>query len=249
MPLLFKRKTFQYFDLAKKNKKKKDYFQKNKEIYIANVKDPFGILLYELNERIGRKVPGVIIGPKKLSRPQRPKGKAEELGYTKASAMFFLSEKQSSIFEWNPGLFMQLGDEKPDNMIGVGLYGPTSRQTKRLRQALVNDYKTLDKILANKKLKKYWGSLADEKYKRFPKDFSPEDPAAKYLWYKQLFLRRRFTRKEVLSPGFADTVMNSFEAAVPFLQWVREAVGVFDKREYEREREDRRERQRDISAY
>jgi uncharacterized protein (DUF2461 family) len=136
---------------------------------------------------------------------------------------------------------MHLGDEKEDNVIGMGLYGPSSRQIKRLRRALVEDYKTVDRILADKKLKKYWGGLADEKYKRFPKDYFVGDPAAKYLWYKQFFLRHQFTRKEVTSKDFADTVLRSFEAGLPLLTWIREAIGVYDKREMEREREFKRD--------
>lgn len=231
MKSLFSRKTFQYFEAAKKNKKKKDWFLKNKDQYEAVVKEPYTILIRELDERLSARLPRILIAPRKISRPHRPKNKAEVLGYARASAMFFLSERQTSIFEWNPGLYMQLGDEKEDNLIGMGLYGPSSRQIKRLRKAFVDDYKTLDKILADRKLKKYWGGLAEEKYKRFPKDYSVEDPAAKYLWYKQFFLSRHFTRKEVTSKDFADTVIKSFEAGLPLFAWIREAVGVYDKRE------------------
>jgi uncharacterized protein (TIGR02453 family) len=232
MKSLFSRNTFQYFDLAKKNKKKKAWFDKNKALYNDSVKEPFEILIQEMNHRFAHKLPAIVIGNRKLSRPLRPKNKAEEHGYVKASAMFYFSEKQTSIFEWNPGIYMQLGDEKEDNVIGMGLYGPSSRQIKRLRKALVEDYKTVDKILANPKLKKYWGGLAEEKYKRFPKDYSVEDPAAKYLWYKQFFLRSQFTRKEVMSKDFADTVLKSYEAGLPLLTWIRNAIGVYDKREF-----------------
>lgn len=239
MKSLFSRKTFQYFDQAKKQKKKKDFLAKNQELYLEAVKEPFVFLLGEMNHRFSDKLPGIVISPRKLCRPLRAKDKAEAQGYTRASANFFLSEKATSMFEWNPGLYMQLGDEKIDNVIGMGLYGPSSRQIKRLRRAFTEDYRTVDKLLADRKLRKYWGTLAPEKYVRFPKDYSPTDPAARYLWYKQFFLRRQFTRKEATSKEFADTVLKSFEAGVPLFQWIRQAVGVYDRREQERERADR----------
>lgn len=235
----FSRKTFQYFDLAKKNKKKKQWFTKNKDLYESAVREPMVLLLQEMDHRFSGKVPHIVMSPRKISRPLRPENKAIEHGWLKASTMFFLSEKQTSIFEWNPGIYLQLGDEKEDNVIGMGLYGPSSRQTKRLRRAFVEDYATLDRILKAPKLKKYWGGLAEEKYKRFPKDFSPDDPAAKYLWYKQFFLRRRFTRKEVTSKDFVNTVLHSFEAGLPLFAWIRDAVGTYDRREMEQERRDR----------
>jgi uncharacterized protein (TIGR02453 family) len=245
MKSLFTRKTFQYFDLAKKNKFKKGWFEKNKKLYEEVIKEPFGLMILEIDHRIGRRLPGVIISPRKISRPVRPLAKAEEHGYVKAGAMFFLSEKTTSQFEWNPGLYLHLGDEKEDNVIGMGLYGPSSRQIKRLRKAFVDDYKEVDRILADRKFKKYWKGMADEKYVRFPKDYSVEDPAAKYLWYKQFYVRQQFTRKDVVSKDFAEHALRSFEAGIPLLTWIRDAIGIYDRREYEREKRERMEAEGD----
>jgi uncharacterized protein (TIGR02453 family) len=245
MKSLFRRKIFTYFVDAKKNftkgKNKREWFEKNLAVYEHEVKEPFGFLLRELEHRLGRRLPLIDISPRKLSRPLRQKGKAEEHGLVRASANFYLSQKATSMFEWNPGLYMQLGDEKEDNVIGMGLYMPSSRQIKRLRAAFVDDWETVDRILADKKLKKFWGAPADEKYVRFPKDYSPDLPGAKYLWYKQFFLRRSFTRAEVVAPGFAETVLRSFEAGVPFMTWLRGAIGVYDRMEMEREKRERRD--------
>lgn len=236
MPSLFTRKTFQYFHQAKKNKFKKGWFEKNRAFYEESVREPYALLIRELASRLSAELPGITLSPRKISRPIRPAHKAKEHGYVKAGAMFFLSEKTTSQFEWNPGIYLHLGDEKDDNVIGMGLYGPSSRQIKRLRRAFADDYKSMDKILAKKKLKKFWGGPADEKYKRFPKDYFVGDPAAKYLWYKQFYLRRQFTRKEVMSPDFPELVLQAFEAGLPFFQWVREAVGVYSRQEMEREK-------------
>ena len=243
MKTLFTRKTFQYFDLAKKNKKKKEWYLKNKAFYEEAVKEPYELLIEEMNHRFSRKLPGIVMSARKISRPLRPKNKAETMGYVKAGSMFYLSEKQTSIFEWNPGIYMHLGDEKDDNVIGLGLYGPSSRQIKRLREALVKDHKKVSKILADKKFKKYWGGLAEEKYKRFPKDYSQTHAAAKYLWYKQFFLRQQFSRKDVTAKGFADHVLRSYEAGLPLLTWIREAIGIYNKQDYERERAIRQDEQ------
>ena len=238
-PSLFTRKTFQYFDLAKKNKFKKGWFEKNKGLYEEAVKEPYTILIHEINHRLGMRLPAVLINPRKISRPVRPEAKAKENGWVKAGSMFFLSEKTTSQFEWNPGLYLHLGDEKDDNVIGMGLYGPSSRQIKRLRAAFRDDWETVDELLAERKFKKYWKAPADEKYVRFPKEYSPDEPAAKYLWYKQFYVTRRFTRKEVLDKGFPELVIRSFEAGIPFLQWIRNNIGVYDRKEMEREKRER----------
>lgn len=242
MKALFTRKTFQYFDLAKKNKFKKGWFEKNKDFYEEAVKEPYTELLAAIDLRLGHRLPNIQIGPRKIARPLRPLAKAEKHGYVKAGAMFFLGERTTSQFEWNPGLFFHLGDEKEDNIIGMGLYGPSSRQIKRLRSELLDDWEEMDRLLADKKLKKFWGGLADEKYVRFPKDHSPEAPGAKYLWYKQFFLTQHFNRKEVTAKDFSEHVLRSYEAGLPLLSWIRNAVGIYDRKEMEREKRDRMDR-------
>jgi len=199
------------------------------------------LLIREIDLRFSRQLPRVVIGPRKISRPLRPAAKAEEHGYVKAGSMFFLSEKTTSQFEWNPGIYLHLGDEKDDNVIGMGLYGPSSRQIKRLRAAFTRDHATLDELLAARAFRRHWGAMAEEKYVRFPKDYSPDGPGASYLWYKQFYVRRQFTRKEVTSKGFPELVLRSFEAGLPLFSWIRESVGVFDRRVYEQERRDRLE--------
>lgn len=235
MPL-FTRKTFQYFDAAKKNNKKKEWLKPNRDTFEKEVRGPLAALLEEMSHRFSHKVPKVDFSSRKISRPLRSARRAEKHGWVRASGSFYLAEKSESFFEWNPGIFFQVGDEKEDNMIGVGLYTPSSRQLKCLRAALVRDHKALDRILKSAKLKKYWGGLAEERYKRFPKDFSPDHPAAKYLWHKQLILLRHFTRREVVAKDFASEVLRSYEAALPFLAWVREAAGVYDRAQHLRER-------------
>jgi hypothetical protein len=88
MKTLFTRKTFQYFDLAKKNKKKKEWFTKNKDLYELSVKEPYGILIREMDHRLAHKTPGIVMTPRKISRPLRPKHKAETMGYVKAGSIF-----------------------------------------------------------------------------------------------------------------------------------------------------------------
>lgn len=245
MKSLFTKKTFEYFDEAKRHKFVKGWYEENKAFYQEAVKEPYSALIEEIDVRFHDKLPRINASKRKIARPVRPRHKAETHGYVKAGAMFFLAEKTTSMFEWNPGLYFHLGDEARDNTIGMGLYGPSSRQIKRLRKAIVRDSKTLKKILNNKNLKKYWGGLADEKYKRFPKDYAEDVEGAEYLWYKQFFLTRTFARKEVLSKDFADLVLKSYEAGLPLLNWIRNAVGVYNRQEMEQEKRDKLARELD----
>lgn len=227
--MAFTKNTFKYFDLAKKNRHNKVWFDKNKDLFENSVKAPIAELLREIQKTYQMRLPQISIGPDKITRPLRAKNKATEEGFVKAQSYFSLAEKKTSLFEWNPGIYFQVGAEKDDNFFGLGLYMVSSRQTSLLRNALVEDYETIDQIMTDSKLIKAWGGIKGDVYKRFPKGYSPDSPSAKYLKYKQFYLGRSFSRKEVLDPKFLKMLIKDLGAAIDFLTWIRKSVGTYKK--------------------
>lgn len=225
----FSKETFKYFELAKKNSKNKAWFDKNKDLYESAVKAPLSALLIEIGKKYQKNLPRILVGPEKITRPLRPKNRAAEEGFIKSNCHFSLSEKQTSMFEWNPGIYFQLGAEKDENFFGLGLYMVSSRQTSLLRNALVEDFDVIDQIVTDRKLRKAWGELKGDVYKRFPKGYNPESPSAKYLIHKQFYLGRNYSRKEVLDPKFATQLVKDLGVAMGFFEWVRSTVGVYRK--------------------
>lgn len=225
----FTNATFKYFDLAKKNPNNREWFEKNKGLYEDAVKKPLQSLLIEINKKYQRQLPRIEISPDKVTRPLRPKNRAEEDGLVKNHVHFSLAEKRTSLFEWNPGIYFQIGADKDENFFGLGLYMTSSRQISLLRNALVEDFDRIDTILSDRKLKKTWVGLKGDVYKRFPKGFDPNCEAAKYLKYKQFYLGRSYTRKEVTSSKFASQLIKDLGVAMDFFTWIRSAVGTYRK--------------------
>tara|TARA_B110001454_G_C12723232_1_gene436014 strand:- start:19694 stop:20377 length:684 start_codon:yes stop_codon:yes gene_type:complete len=225
----FTKATFKYFDMARKNSNSREWFDKNKGLYEEAVKKPLQALLIELNKKYQRQLPRIQIGPDKISRPLRPKNRAEDGGLVKNNVHFSLAEKRTSLFEWNPGIYFQMGADKDDNFFGLGLYMTSSRQTSLLRNALVEDFDRIDEILSDRRLKKTWGGLKGDVYKRFPKGFNPDSEAAKYLKYKQFYLGKNYTRAEIISPKFASQLMKDLGVALDFFAWIRGTVGTYSR--------------------
>jgi uncharacterized protein (TIGR02453 family) len=228
----FNEATFKYFDLAKKNKAKKEWFEKNKLMYEENVKQPFSHLLQLINDELGQDLKKIKVDPQKITRPLRPSNRAVDLGWVKDQTHATLWETKTSLFEWNPAIHIQFGSGVDDNLIGVGLYMVSSRQMYKFRDAAFRDYETLDEIINDKKFKSRWGHEFGEKYKRFPKGYDQTHPSAQYLWCKQFFVSRNFTRKEVISPRFITKAVEDIKLSMPFFKWVRQAVGTY-QRKYE----------------
>ncbi len=226
----FSEATFKYFDLAKKNKSKKEWFEKNKSMYEDHVKCPFGYLLELIGHELGADLKKITIDPKKITRPLRPSNKALDLGWVKDHAHATLWESKTSIFEWNPAVHIQFGTKVDDNLMGVGLYMVSSRQIYKFREAAFKDYELLDQITNNKKFKSRWGDSFGEKYKRFPKGYDQDHPSAKYIIYKQFFVDRAFSRKDVISPKFIPQLVEDLRLTMPFFKWVRQTVGTYTKK-------------------
>ena len=225
----FTKDTFKYFELAKKNKNNKAWFEKNKALYETSVKLPVGALLLEIGKKYQKELPRITVSPDKITRPLRPKNRADENGFVKANTHFSLAEKKTSLFEWNPGIYFQVGIDEDDCFFGLGLYMVSSRQTSLLRNALVEDFDTIDEIMSSRRLKKVWGGLKGDIYKRFPKGYSPDSPSAKYLKHKQFYFGRSFTRSQVLGPKFSAQLVKDLGVALPFFSWIRSTVGTYKK--------------------
>jgi uncharacterized protein (TIGR02453 family) len=224
----FSKDTFRYFDLAKKNSSKKEWFEKNETLYAESVKKPMQDLLVKIWEKFSDDLPGIDISPKKVTKPIRNKDKVSaEKPVIKLDSSFFLAEKATSRFEWNPGIYLQIGADKDENLLGLGLYMISSRQMKKMRQGIVNDFDRFDAIMKNKTLKKRWGSLYGETYTRFPKEYDETAEYAPYLKHKQFFLSRHYTREEITKPNFKKEVIKDLEAAMPFFLWIRNKVGTY----------------------
>jgi uncharacterized protein (TIGR02453 family) len=226
----FTDKTFKYFDQAKKNKTKLVWFESNKDIYQTAVREPFARAIEQISKALASDLPRFEMSPKSITRPVRPKNRVTpENSPIKTCIYATLGERRSSLFEWNPSIHFQIGNLADDNLVGVGLYMISSRQTSLLRNALFDDFEEIDSILSNKKFIKTWGGIQGDKYVRFPKGYNSEDPRCKYHWHKQFYISKNWSRAEVKSKDFTKKLVKDLEVAAPFLQWVRNVVGVYKK--------------------
>lgn len=223
----FNANTFKYFRLAKKNKGNKDWFEKNKNIYIENVREPFQELLIQVKKEFSTDLPGILINPNSISRPLRPTNRAEN-GIVKDFSSVMLSEKRSSMFEWNPGIYIEVAQAE-ESFLGMGVYMPSSRQVGLWREAILNDPHELEEILENKKFKKSWKGLTGEKMSKGPKGLLVADEFRYLIMYKQYHTHRKLTEKEMCSRSFIKNSIAHFENGLPYLKWLRKTMGTYKK--------------------
>lgn len=227
----FTASTFRYFDGARRNRKNRDWFTKNLSLYNEHVAEPFAALIGRIDSEFGGELPRIAIANKKVSQPLYRANRIPEDGtVVKPQASVYFSENKTSMFEWNPGIYISIGASDEDNVMGLGLYMISSRQLSLLRDRIVTEHEAFDDVLQSRKLKKMWGELAGETYTRFPKGFSQDQVYSPYLWHKQFYLHRHLNRKMIQSNRFTHDSLEALRAAMPFFKLVRETVGTFQGR-------------------
>lgn len=220
--------TFKYFTSAKKNTKSKEWFLKNKEHYQKDVHEPFENLILEIKKKLQHELPDLRIDSKLITRPTRPANKAQE-GFVKNFSYATIADKRTSLFEWNPGIHIQFGGEKNDNFIGCGLYMVSGRQISLLRNAIAEDFETINSILNQKKFKSTWGKIQGDMYVRPPKGFPTDAEYSSLLMHKQFYVQREYKKSEITSSKFASIVVQDLKSVLPFIKWIRSAVGTYSR--------------------
>lgn len=206
---MFTENTFKYFDNAHKNKFSKEWFELNKSNYEDFVKNPFNNLIDSLKVL----VPEYPFEINRLSRPTRPKDRHLTKGIAKDFASIIVSQKKKSRFELPPCLHIQLGALNADNFIKVGMYITNTKQTKIFRSCIEDE---LDCII--KEVEKTWGSIQGERYKRV--NFEINERFKEYYFLKSFYFVKHFSREEVTSKEFTNTIILLSESALPFYKFL-----------------------------
>jgi uncharacterized protein (DUF2461 family) len=82
------------------------------------------------------------------------------------------------------------------------------------------DAAELRDVIADSKLKSYWGDIEGEELKTAPKGFSKDHADIDLIRKKQFLFVKKFTDKEVLALDFQDQIIKHFEAIRPFFDYM-----------------------------
>ncbi|MEO8068361.1 MAG: DUF2461 domain-containing protein [Flavobacteriales bacterium] len=108
--------------------------------------------------------------------------------------------------------------------VTCGFMGPEPDDLKLIRQDIAYDHEPWHKLLRGKNLRSHLGVLFGEELASAPRGFAKDHPAIDLLRKKQFLLRRTFTDKEVLAPGFMDEVMKTYRAVRPWFDHMSEVL-------------------------
>ncbi|GAA4232222.1 DUF2461 domain-containing protein [Postechiella marina] len=112
-----------------------------------------------------------------------------------------------------------------ESFIATGFWQPEKEDLLRIRKEFEMDDEEIRDILANKDFNSIWGSSFEgDELKTAPKGFDKTHKAIDLIKKKQYFFTKKYTDKEVLSPGFLSDIDNSFKAIRPFFDYMSDVL-------------------------
>jgi uncharacterized protein (TIGR02453 family) len=111
------------------------------------------------------------------------------------------------------------------SFLAVGFWQPNKEDLFRIRKEFEMDSSIINGILNKTKFKKLFGGFYNRSsLKVAPADFDKNHPNIELIKKKDFIFLRKFTNKEVLAKDFHTTVINSFTAARPFLNYMSDVL-------------------------
>lgn len=216
-------------DLSRNNKK--EWFEANREVYEAEVREPMRGLVAALDERLTSIAPEIVGDPKRsLFRIHRDVRFSQNKAPYKTNSGAWLyhrdaGRKVGTMGEGGGAGFYFHIDTTMCFMAG-GMWMPARPALQRIREAIARQPKALPKLTGTPAFRKRFGEISDEvKLRRVPQGFPADHPAAEWLKLQSFTARAPIEQSVVMSPRLVDRLCRDFEVLVPLVRWLNGALG------------------------
>jgi uncharacterized protein (TIGR02453 family) len=206
-------------DLKRHNNR--EWFERHKPRYVADVETPMLAFIGEVGERLPTVCPGYIADPRRsggsmLRIYRDTRFSADKTPYKTWVAARF-SHRRATKGEQAPGFYLHLGVD--ENYGGGGIYHADTATLTRIRQRIVAQPKEWTAVL------KSGIELEGDSLKRPPAGFDPAHTFIADLKRKDLYSLAAFSQAQVTSARFVERYMEACEAVTPLVQFLTKAVG------------------------
>ena len=210
--------------LAKNNNRQ--WFQKNKDRYESEVREPLLKFIEAFEPRLEKISPHFVADARRtggsLFRIYRDtRFSHDKRPYKTHAGVQFRHERAKDVHA--PGFYLHI--EPKQAFIGVGIWHPDSDTLKLLRDAIVENPAKWKRAKSAKSFTAEF-ELAGDSLKRAPKGYDPDHPLIEDLRRKDFIAVTKLKEKDLVAPGFLDSFTKTCTAAKPFMRFLAEACGL-----------------------
>lgn len=221
MPTHFTPDYLKFFiELASNNNK--EWFDKNRDRYKKNVKDPFEKFVEKLvtelkktEEIMGAKPADFIFRINKDIRFSKDKTPYK----LQMSAAVSKGGKKDMV---SPGLYVELGPEHVG--IYTGIYAPEKDLIDKVRHHIANNAKRFESILKDKNFKATFGEVKGEKAKLLSPDLKAAAATQPIIFNKQFYLQHTTEPEMIVDKDVLKYIVDKYKYAKAFNDFLKEVL-------------------------
>ncbi len=209
-----------------KKNNNREWFQKNKDSYEHDVREPLLRFIEAFGPRLAKISPRFIANPSKvggsLFRIHRDTRFARDKSpYKTHVGVQFRHERAKDVHA--PGFYLHI---QPDGVfVGVGLWHPDADTLGLIREAMVDDPAAWKRAKSAKAFKEHF-ELTGDSLKRAPKGYDPDHPLIEDLRRKDFIAVSEWEERWITRPDVLDRFTTQCQAAKPFMAYLTKACGL-----------------------
>ncbi|MGH9751623.1 MAG: DUF2461 domain-containing protein [Blastocatellia bacterium] len=219
--------TSRLFDFLRELKvnNKKEWFDANKDRYIADVRDPLLAFIAAFRSRLLEISPYLVADPKptggSMFRIYRDTRFSKNKEPYKTVASAFFSHKTGG--KEGPGVYLHLA---PDNcFVGAGLWRPGSVSRTKVTDAIAAKPDAWRDATSGKEFRKLL-KMEGEQLAKLPRQYDPRHPFAEDLKRKDFVVVAYFSEKQACAKDFIERFDNISRVAAPYMGLIVKAAGL-----------------------
>lgn len=219
--LRFTPRLFDFLRELKANNRK-EWFDPNKDRYIADVRDPLLAFIAAIGPRLRAISPHLVADPKRsMFRIYRDtRFSKNKIPYkTQASAFFF----HQTAGKDGPGIYLHL--EPESCFIGIGLWHPDPVTRTKVSNAIAAKPDAWRDATSSREFRKLF-KMAGDSLAKLPKQYDPQHPFVEDLKRKDFIVVSSFSEKQACAKDFIERFDNMSRVAAPYLGFIIKAIGL-----------------------
>ena len=210
----------------------REWFERHRETYDAELRGPLAALAEEVDVRLASFAPEIVGSPKSsLFRIHRDvRFSADKSPYkTNVAAWFHHGDAGRGVGAAAPhggaGFYFHMEADRAS--LGGGIWMPPRPTLSRIRAAIDDDHRGIAAILRDPARKKRFGGLAEENMlTRMPRGYAESHPAATLLKHQSYTLGRDIPQKDLFNAKLPDLLARDYARLLPLVRWINGALGL-----------------------
>jgi len=204
---------------------KKEWFDANKDRYVADVRDPLLAFIVAFRPRLLEISPYLVADPKptggSMFRIYRDTRFSKNKAPYKTTASAFFSHQTGG--KEGPGIYLHL--EPESCFIGIGHWRPDTVARTRVTDAIAARPDSWRDATSSKEFRKLF-KMEGERLAKLPKQYDSQHPFAEDLRRKDFIVISYFSEKQACAKDFIERFNDISRAAAPYLGFIIKAAGL-----------------------